>query len=314
MTAELTHYGVKGMKWGVRKEYKPHPRKSGDYSTASTVSAKTQRARSRRMRGAKFVTKAMLGAAVGVAAQQTTAAIGGNFVAGVLGGVAVATVAKKYGSRASKVYLDTKIKKGTKFQRITSTPDEKLDRIYATYKKGDNMLYRGRLGFLRAKANGETYVKKFEAKIDIKAPSDKKAMSVFDDIYKKDKEFAYYVDHIPKTVRNYVSGAKDVKGRYQNFNLQGLMDRDPNNQKQVEKFYKALKKEGYNAVTDLNDRKFSTFKANNPVVLFDMSGVVESSVKKLSNKEIGRDLALDQLTRNGQRAVLAYLGLLGVLD
>lgn len=25
---ELYHYGVKGMRWGVRKEYEPHPQKT----------------------------------------------------------------------------------------------------------------------------------------------------------------------------------------------------------------------------------------------------------------------------------------------
>lgn len=27
--SSFAHYGVKGMKWGVRKEYVPHPRKKG---------------------------------------------------------------------------------------------------------------------------------------------------------------------------------------------------------------------------------------------------------------------------------------------
>lgn len=35
--AYIKHYGVKGMKWGVRKKYVPHPRKSGGKTNAQRI-------------------------------------------------------------------------------------------------------------------------------------------------------------------------------------------------------------------------------------------------------------------------------------
>lgn len=37
MNDELMHYGVKGMKWGVRKKYVPHPRKSSGKTNAQRI-------------------------------------------------------------------------------------------------------------------------------------------------------------------------------------------------------------------------------------------------------------------------------------
>lgn len=41
--SSLTHYGVKGMRWGVRKEYIPHPRESTFSKPSNFVSKKSMR-------------------------------------------------------------------------------------------------------------------------------------------------------------------------------------------------------------------------------------------------------------------------------
>lgn len=289
MTGEFAHYGVKGMKWGVRKEYIPHPRKRN--STISSSSSKRKLTKSeRRARNRKI--------AIGLLAASATIAVG-----------AVAYTAYK---KNGKEFFDTVIKSGTTFQRLTSRPDEQLNRIYATYKRGDNVRYTARLGALQKKWHGETYVKKFSALKEIRAPSDKKAAYLMSKLMSTDPEFNMYVQNLKNAnFKRLDRNASTEKSFYKNFNLAGLMDKSEEGQKQVQKFYDLLKANGYNAVTDLNDRKFSTFKANNPVILFDMSDIVERSVKRLDNAEMANAAVLDNLAENGAKYTSAALGITG---
>lgn len=297
-TTEISHYGVKGMKWGVRKEYVPHPRKPSRFGDQEEA-AKRAFLKSRGGDIAKSIYKG-----------KSKAWVASRLALAPVTAVAVAKSAPKLVNDSYREKRATNLKAGTKFQRITSTPDEKLQRIYATYNEHDNRMYRGRLGALRMKQNkGGTYVKEFTAKVGIKAPSDDKARSMFESLYKSDKDFANYVDNMPKLVRGYVANAKTTKDRYKNFNLQGLMDRDPENAKQVEKYYSLLSSKGYNAITDLNDRYYSTFKANNPIIIFDMKNLVETNVRKLSAKEVRDDLAYDARVRTGRAAANKWLGI-----
>lgn len=293
---EIAHYGVKGMKWGVRKEYIPHPRKPGKNQETAQM---RQFLKSRGGDVAKSIYK-----------DKSKAWIASRIAAAPITALAVAKVSPKLINDVYREKRATNLKAGTQFQRITSTPDEKLQRIYATYNEHDNRMYRGRLGYLRMRQNsGDTYVKTFTAKSGVKAPSDDKARSMFQSLYDGDQDFKKYVDRMPKLVRGYVENAKTTKDRYKNFNLQGLMDRDPENAKQVQKYYDLLAKNGYNAITDLNDRYYSTFKANNPLIIFDMQNLVETNVRKLSSQEVKSDLAYDAKVRIGRAAANKWLGI-----
>lgn len=293
----IAHYGVKGMKWGVRKEYVPHPRKKRNPPSEDTAMRSFLRSRGGDLAKGIYRDKGKLWVASRIVAAPVTA-------------VALAKAAPKVVNDAYREKRATNLKSGTQFQRITSTPDEKLQRIYATYNEHDNRVYRGRLGALRMKQNGgDTYVKTFTAKSGVRAPSDDKARSMFKSLYDTDSDFKSYVDNMPQSVRGYVKDAKTTKDLYKNFNLQGLMDRNPENAKQVQKYYDLLSNKGYNAITDLNDRYYSTFKANNPIIIFDMKNLVETNVRKLSSEEMKKDLAYDARVRAGRAAANKWLGI-----
>lgn len=53
------------------------------------------------------------------------------------------------------------------------------------------------------------------------------------------------------------------------------------------KYYNALRKAGYGAIQDVNDRKYSGFKSKNPLIVFDSAKVTVDSVRKISTSEIG---------------------------
>ena len=46
------------------------------------------------------------------------------------------------------------------------------------------------------------------------------------------------------------------------------------------KFFKELKKNGYGAVLDVNDAMYGGFKTNAPVIIFDASQIVPSSIRR----------------------------------
>lgn len=271
MNNEFVHYGVKGMKWGVRKEYVSHPRKP----TAQTVAPATS-----------------------------------------LGKKKVLTILDKVERKVyehhrvnGKKYVDTVVSAGVEFQRVTVNKDEKLDRMYAVYKSEDKNLYAGRLGQLRRlQTGGPVYAKNFTSSKVVKAPSDKKSEMLMRQLMDRDKDFSNYVKSLKDSGFNRVSKhPKNDAELYKNFNLAGIMDQSENGMKQAKKYYRLLKKNGYNAITDLNDRKYSTFKANNPVILFDMKNFTENSIRELGDKEINKALAVDQLRRTGGPFTMAAL-------
>lgn len=271
----ICHYGVKGMKWGVRKEYVPHPRQSTGSPQRISV-----------RHGKSAVTKFMKNA------EKT-----------------LRVAAYDYYRVNGKKYVDTVISAGTDFQRVTVNKDEKLDRMYAVYKSEDKNLYAGRLGQLRRlQTGGPVYAKNFSSKKTIKAPSDKKSESLMVELMNRDMEFSDYVHSLKDSGFNRVTKhPKTNYDHYKNFNLAGIMDQSENGMRQAQKYYKLLKKNGYNAITDLNDRKYSSFKADNPVILFDMKNFVETSVRELDRKEINNALARDQLRRAGGPFTMAAL-------
>ena len=268
---DLAHYGVKGMKWGVRKEYVPHPRQRARITTITKATSSGKTKLSPKDAVSSFLTRVKR------------------------------TTFYNYYRVNGKKYVDTVVKEGTTFQRVTVNPDEKLDRMYAVYKPEDKNLYKGRLGQLRKmQTGGSVYSKEFTAKKAVKAPSDKKSEEFLKTLMDRDKEFAEYVKSLKDSGFNRVNKHPITSyDHYKNFNLAGVMDQSQNGMKQAQKYYRLLKRNGYNAVTDLNDRKYSSFKADNPIILFDMKDFVETSVKEISNKEIRNALAIDQLRRSG---------------
>lgn len=286
MNNELAHYGVKGMKWGVRKQYAPHPRQKA--ATAKKTPKKPEKNYDREIATALIATAATI--AIGSAAYDAY-------------------------RRNGKAFFDTVIRTGHTFQRVTSNPNEKLDRVYATYKKSDNVKYQGRFGRIRQRQNGVVYVKQFYNKDVIRAPSDKKAARMMKNLMDSDPEFRNYVQSLSKSkFKKLATNAKTSKDYYRNLNLSGLMDQSPEGQKQVQKYYKLLKSNGYNAISDMNDRKYNTFKSDNPLILFDMKGVVEKSVKELDSKTIQKASQLDLrkgYIEAGAKEVSAILGVTG---
>lgn len=74
---------------------------------------------------------------------------------------------------------------------------------------------------------------------------------------------------------------------YKALNL-SLTNHDEREVAMQSKFYGALKKEGYSALLDLNDKTYSSYHAKSPVIVFDTEKVALQSVTKMNPQVIDR--------------------------
>ena len=58
--------------------------------------------------------------------------------------------------------------------------------------------------------------------------------------------------------------------------------------KMQKKYYAALKKQGYSGLLDINDRKYSSYHANSPVIIFDYNKVKMQSVMNMDHTQISQ--------------------------
>lgn len=204
------------------------------------------------------------------------------------------------------------IKSGKTLQRVAASDDINFDRaLYMAGNKSDKTKYVGLYGQqLRAQGAAEGAVKAFGIKAtkDLKVVSNDKARDTFVELYKTNPEFKKLYDNQTQTIKNMVAlnpmdnpryagvykklhvGMSDKvlrKSGYDSFNRQ-LTDNRTEDARRINKiFYDALKSKGYDAVADLNDRKYSGYRAKSATIVFGGKGKMEvSAVKKLSDQEI----------------------------
>ena len=262
---ELYHYGVKGMKWGIRR----YQNKDGTltskgkkrYEKSNDNSNDEDEIKNNKSR--KILTKRNI-------------AIGATVVGASLAAMGAMYVYKKTNPTMHVKYMnfgeivdinnlsskDIIVKKGTKFHRVSSKSVEDYaeegKRIYTSYLKSDARIYKEEMPkFIRRWGNqgiisddGKTsYEHIMKMNKDIKAPS-KKLMA---EIYMK------------------VTGNNEVdSGRYQRF-MENLNDNDNPDTK---KFFQYVKNLGYNAILDENDAGNFT---KSPLILLNPKDDIETS-------------------------------------
>lgn len=261
---ELMHYGVKGMKWGIRR----YQNKDGSLTQAGkkrydSTNKEDSNDKTDNTNKKKLSTKQKV--AIGAAAAAVTlAVIGGKYVYSK-NHLPVHSIHYKFGEKMDLNSLsseDTILSKGLKMHRISSKSVEDYaeegKRIYVSYLRKDNRIYKESMPkFIRRwGASGvisddgkNAFDHVLKTKNDIKIPS-KKAMA---EMYMK------------------ATNSTEVdKGRYQTF-ISSLND---DSKPDVKRFFELVKQNGYNAIIDENDAGNYT---KSPLILLNPKDDIESS-------------------------------------
>jgi len=213
--------------------------------------------------------------------------------------------------------VDKIIKSGTRLQNISTDSTKGIrDAFYSSSNKLDNVKYKGLYGkhlteqgkdpianlFGEGKVEG-AFKKEIKVLSDIKQASHKNAQKTLEELIKSDPEFARGVDRdiiqgtmgiqarfakIANKAKTGLDKGQTNKSLYEMFNI-ALVDHSPETQPLIDKYYAALSSKGYNAIKDINDSKYSGYKAINPIIAFNTKGVVDViDVKRLADKEIAK--------------------------
>ena len=78
-----------------------------------------------------------------------------------------------------------------------------------------------------------------------------------------------------------------------------------------DRFYKELKKKGYNALLDYNDKEYSSYHAKRPMIVFDTDSVRLSSVTETSPKIVDKLYTKYNAERLAKETVAETVGLVG---
>lgn len=303
---ELYHYGIKGMRWGVRRY---------QYADGSLTPAGQKRYNNRGNSRTERIYKLTSMSVKEAVNSARTVATGSQ-------------------------YVDTYLKKGTTFARIQTSKDFENFAFYATYKKSDQDKYLGLFGKnLKSRAateakraeklaektgdkedlakakelrersdNMKVYQLKLETMKKLKVPSDENAGHITANLL-KEPEFKKNVEvSIQDSKEKMRRPAQQVLFKqaqnalrkdpskmsssekiavYKALNL-SLTNHNPQEIAAQNRLYSELKKKGYNALLDYNDREYSSYHAKRPMIVFDTDSVRLQSVAETNPKVVDK--------------------------
>ena len=342
MEDELYHFGVKGMKWGVRryqnedgsltslgkkrdkmlsdrKTAKKHSTTSNmveaEYSRREFEDAKTrlklenQKKKSKRQQDLekKYIDQGFAKDEAEIKAYNRAKT---ETILKVAGGIALASAAAYVAYKHYDKVTDRVFEKGSEIGRLTNNGSEPTNRaFYGFVNKHDKDRYEGLYGKTLG-ANGPVYRKAMRAAGDINVASPESARKVLKNMFDTDKQsfdvFKKNIDamvsvSLPTTkqgklwrkAKRELDSGKIGDNTYKAFNTTLVLhtkEQQPIN----DKFYSAMKKAGYGAIRDVNDKENSGYFAKNPLIVFDTDKINVEGFTKLGNDHIDSMFAKEQ--------------------
>ena len=342
MEDELYHFGVKGMKWGVRryqnedgsltslgkkrdkmlsdrKTAKKHSTTSNmvkaEYSRREFEDAKTrlklenQKKKSKRQQDLekKYIDQGFSKDEAEIKAYNRAKT---ETILKVAGGIALASAAAYVAYKHYDKVTDRVFEKGSEIGRLTNNGSEPTNRaFYGFVNKHDKDRYEGLYGKTLG-ANGPVYRKAMRAAGDINVASPESARKVLKNMFDTDKQsfdvFKKNIDAMASAVppttkqgklwrkaKQELDSGKIGDNTYKAFNTTLVLhtkEQQPIN----DKFYSAMKKAGYGAIRDVNDKENSGYFAKNPLIVFDTDKINVEGFTKLGNDHIDSMFAKEQ--------------------
>ena len=185
---------------------------------------------------------------------------------------------------------------------------------------------------LRDKAsNAKVYQLKLEATKKLKIPSDENASDIVSKLLKEPD----FKDNLMASISDSKEKMKRPTQQVLFRQAENALKKDPSKMTQTEKtavykafnlslvhhnakeiaaqdrFYSELKKKGYNALLDYNDKQYSSYHAKRPMIIFDVESVKLKSVAEADPKVIDRLSKKYNAERIAKDTVANVFGLLG---
>jgi hypothetical protein len=342
MDDELYHFGVKGMKWGVRryqnedgsltslgkkrdkmlsdrKVAKKHSTTSNmvkaEYSRREFNDAKTrlklenQKKKSKRQQDLekKYIDQGFSKDEAEIKAYNRAKT---ETILEVAGGIALTSAAAYVAYKHYDKVTDRVFEKGSEIGRLTNNGSEPTNRaFYGFVNKHDKDRYEGLYGKTLG-ANGPVYRKAMRAAGDINVASPESARKVLKNMFDTDKQsfnaFKKNIDAMASAVppttkqgklwrkaKQELDSGKIGDNTYKAFNTT-LVLHTKEQQPLNDKFYSAMKKAGYGAIRDVNDKENSGYFAKNPLIVFDTDKINVEGFTKLGNDHIDSMFAKEQ--------------------
>lgn len=342
MDDELYHFGVKGMKWGVRryqnedgsltslgkkrdkmlsdrKTAKKHSTTSNmvkaEYSRREFNDAKTrlklenQKKKSKRQQDLekKYIDQGFSKDEAEIKAYNRAKT---ETILKVAGGIALTSAAAYVAYKHYDKVTDRVFEKGSEIGRLTNDGSEPTNRaFYGFVNKHDKDRYEGLYGKTLG-ANGPVYRKAMRAAGDINVASPESARKVLKNMFDTDKQsfnaFKKNIDAMASAVppttkqgklwrkaKQELDSGKIGDNTYKAFNTT-LVLHTKEQQPLNDKFYSAMKKAGYGAIRDVNDKENSGYFAKNPLIVFDTDKINVEGFTKLGNDHIDSMFAKEQ--------------------
>lgn len=330
--SELYHYGVKGQKWGVRRY---------QYNDGTLTPAGKKRYRNDyRSETAQRVSRIMNSKVKDVVNTTRTQITGKQYVDGYLkSGTTLARIQtskefENFAFYATYKKSDTEKYMGLFGKNLRTRAENEAKRAEKISNATGDINDINTATELRNRSNNmKVYQLKLESTKKLKIPSDENAAHITANLL-KESEFK----------ENVIASIQDSKEKMRRPQQQiifkqaeNALKKDPDRMTQSEKvsvykalnlslvnhnkqeiaaqdrFYGELKKKGYNALLDYNDKEYSSYHAKRPMIVFDTDSVRLQSVTETNPKVVDRLYRKYNTERIVKESVASTLGIVGKL-
>ena len=323
---ELYHHGIKGQKWGVRRyqfaDGSLTPAGKKRYNGDNSGSDRMSRLMNTKVKNLVMTGKTHL---TGKQYVYTYLAKGTSFKR-----IQTSEKFENFAFYATYKKQDSDKYMGLFGKNLASRAEAEANRAEKLAKNTKNADDISKAAELREKSdNLKVYQLSIEATKKLKVPSDENAAHITANLLKekqfKDDVIASIVDSKEKMRRpqqqilfnqslkalnkdpSKMSSAEKV-AVYKALNL-SLTNHESYEISAQNRFYGELKKKGYNALLDYNDREYSSYHAKRPMIVFDTDSVKLQAISETNPKVVNKLYRRYNTERVAKEAIASTLGL-----
>lgn len=327
---ELYHYGVKGQKWGVRRY---------QYTDGSlTPAGKKRYNNNSQSEAAQRISRIMNSKVKDVVNTARTQITGKQYVDGYL----------KQGTTLSRIQTNKEFENFAFYATYKKSDIEKYMGLFGKNLRtraegdarraekianatGDSKDIETATELRNRSDNMKVYQVKLEATKKLRVPSDENAAHITANLLKESE----FKSNVIASIQDSKEKMKRPQQQIIFKQAENALRKDPDKMTQSEKvsvykalnlslvnhnaqeiaaqdrFYGELKKKGYNALLDYNDREYSSYHAKRPMIVFDTDSVKLQSVTETDPKVVDRLYRKYNTERILKESVASTIGLVG---